>query len=106
MFMSLGQQKQHEAADGNSLITERILCKDGEHCSGKNRKLINTATSTTTTTTTTTSKNHEKHEEKENFSVNGRPTAEHHEIGNDHFPADLISEMDYSPAKRKPPIHN
>ncbi|XP_062159942.1 uncharacterized protein LOC133867238 [Alnus glutinosa] len=107
MFMSsLGQQKQQEA-DGNALITKSIdLCKDG-HCSGKNRKLINTASTTTTTTTTTTSKN-EKNEEKENFSVNGKPTSEHHEIGHDHFPADItdITEMDYSPAKRKPPIHN
>lgn len=47
--------------------------------------------------------------EKENSMVKGRPTSEvsqshdHHE----QFP-DIIdlAEMDYSPAKRKPPIHN
>ncbi|KAE8126159.1 hypothetical protein FH972_020903 [Carpinus fangiana] len=39
MFMSLGQQKQHEA-DGNALIAGRILCKDGEHCSGTMKKRV------------------------------------------------------------------
>ncbi|GMY35730.1 hypothetical protein FCV25MIE_30972 [Fagus crenata] len=123
-FMSVGQQKVHEEGSAltkntESVHQEVILCKDGK-CSGKNRKLI----TTTISTTSTTSKN-EKNEgnkddptkskgksgngelgEEESFKVKGRPTSE---ISHDqeHFP-DIIdlAEMDYSPAKRKPPIHN
>ncbi|KAK4604597.1 hypothetical protein RGQ29_012890 [Quercus rubra] len=132
-FMSsVGQHKEEKSAltkIHDSAVQEVILCKDG-HCTGKNRKLITTTTisttSTTTSTTTTTSKNEKNGEnkadtnskgksgsgelgEKENSMVKGRPTSEvsqshdHHE----QFP-DIIdlAEMDYSPAKRKPPIHN
>ncbi|KAL4654239.1 hypothetical protein ACB092_01G363800 [Castanea dentata] len=129
-FMSsVGKHKVHEENSAltkihDSAVQEVILCKDG-HCSGKNRKLI-TTTTTSTTSTTTTSKNEKNGEnkadanskgksgsgelgEQENFMVKGRPTSEvsqshdHHE----QFP-DIIdlAEMDYSPAKRKPPIHN
>lgn len=49
-----------------------------------------------------------------NPSVNGNTrkvrtlaTSEHRELHHEHYP-DLvdIAEMDYSPARRKPPIHN
>ncbi|KAG6628174.1 uncharacterized protein LOC122297181 isoform X2 [Carya illinoinensis] len=134
-FMSQGQQKVHEDGSDlmkktNSGAGDQvtILCKDGHCSSGKNRKLITTTTSTTTTITTT-SKNeisgqddynkadlmskgqsggNGEHGEKQTFMVSGKPTSdEHHEIAHEHFPDNTdIADMDYSPAKRKPPIHN
>ncbi|XP_040995789.1 uncharacterized protein LOC121241983 [Juglans microcarpa x Juglans regia] len=103
-----------------------ILCKDGHCSSGKNRKLI----TTTTSTITTTSKNEKsgqdyyynkadpmpkgqsgsgEHGEKQTFMVSGKPTSDEHRESTalEHFPDNTdIVDMDYSPAKRKPPIHN
>ncbi|KAG4959774.1 hypothetical protein AAZX31_13G149400 [Glycine max] len=108
------QQKQH---DGESTLLKRSstdteeasLCKDNA-CTGniKNRKLVNTPVSTAQSL----SKNVE--ESKVDPSVNGNTrnvntlsTSKHKDVPEEHY-HDLveITEMDYSPAKRKPPIHN
>ncbi|XP_057507843.1 uncharacterized protein LOC130790819 [Actinidia eriantha] len=120
-FSSIGHQKIHEVA---------IQCKEWQ-CSGKNRKLISKVTSTipppttTTTTTTTISKNEknggaqvrstpegklnteQKSGKEESFTVSSPPVSEHWEAANGRYPDILdIAGMDYTPATRKPPIHN
>ncbi|XP_009774918.1 uncharacterized protein LOC107795902 isoform X1 [Nicotiana tabacum] len=107
---------------------EVILCKDG-HCSssGRNRKLMTKTTSTSSPTTTSTKniKNNEGNKgdhtvlkgqssserviggKEENFSVNSSPETGHRKTSSEHYPDVLdLAGMDYSPAKRKPPIHN
>ncbi|KAM3270114.1 hypothetical protein P3S67_030020 [Capsicum chacoense] len=101
---------------------ENILCKDG-HCSssGRNRKLMTkTSTISPITSTTTTTKNIKNEGNKahdtttilkdqtssENFSVNSSPETGHRKISSDHPDVLDLAGMDYSPAKRKPPIHN
>ncbi|KAF2317152.1 hypothetical protein GH714_012242 [Hevea brasiliensis] len=100
---------------------EVILCKEG-HCTGMNRKLT-TVTTSTTSPTTTSSKNEENRGEnkansmsskdrssngevvgeREKFTINSSPTSERQEVTHyDHY----VDIMDYSPARRKPPIHN
>ncbi|KAJ9141067.1 hypothetical protein P3X46_031647 [Hevea brasiliensis] len=125
-FMQVGHQKIHE--DKSSLIKrsngafgEVILCKEG-HCTGMNRKLT-TVTTSTPSPATSTSKNEENVEEnkanpmtskgrssneevggeQEKFTINSSPASEHQEVNHDDHYVDI---MDYSPAKRKPPIHN
>ncbi|KAM7511611.1 hypothetical protein LguiB_010486 [Lonicera macranthoides] len=99
-------------------VGEVTLCRDGQ-CSGQNRKLMTKTTSTTTTTTTTTSKNDQKTEGNKSSSegvdgevekklyVRSPPVSSHSKASPEHSPDILdIAGMDYSPAKRKPPIHN
>ncbi|KAM7508294.1 hypothetical protein LguiA_018747 [Lonicera macranthoides] len=98
-------------------VGEVTLCRDGQ-CSGQNRKLM-TKTTSTTTTTTTTSKNDQKTEGNKSSSegvdgevekklyVRSPPVSSHSKASPEHSPDILdIAGMDYSPAKRKPPIHN
>ncbi|KAF3453038.1 hypothetical protein FNV43_RR03471 [Rhamnella rubrinervis] len=101
-------------------------CKDG-HCSGNNRKLISVTTSSTTTTSSKNEKTngtnrsaHEPNSNKErgdgqdgdkevNFKAKSSSTTddEHREVPNEQYPdVTDLAEMDYSPARRKPPIHN
>ncbi|KAH0652267.1 uncharacterized protein [Solanum tuberosum] len=99
-----------------------IICKD-DHCSssGRNRKLMTKTTSTSSPITTTTSTENIKNEgnkahdttilkgqsSSENFSINSSPETGHRKTSSDHHPDVLdLAGMDYSPAKRKPPIHN
>lgn len=98
-----------------------IICKD-DHCSssGRNRKLMTKTTSTSTITTTTSKKNIKNEGNKvhdttilkgqsstENFPVNSSPETGHRKTSSDQHPDVLdLAGMDYSPAKRKPPIHN
>ncbi|XP_059286150.1 uncharacterized protein LOC132039668 [Lycium ferocissimum] len=108
--------------DGGS--GEVSICKDG-HCSssssGRNRKLMTKTTSTTSPITTTSTKNIKNEGNKahhdntilkgqsscENFSVNSSPETGHQKTSSEHYPDVLdLAGMDYSPAKRKPPIHN
>lgn len=45
--------------------------------------------------------------EEENFIVNASPVSEHPEASPEGYPDIIdIAGMDYSPARRKPPIHN
>ncbi|XP_055824509.1 uncharacterized protein LOC129893041 isoform X2 [Solanum dulcamara] len=98
------------------------LCKD-DHCSssGRNRKLMTKTTSTSSPIITTTSTKNIKNEgnkahdttilkgqsRSETFSVNSSPETGHRKTSSDHHPDVLdLAGMDYSPAKRKPPIHN
>ncbi|KAG2411330.1 hypothetical protein I3760_Q010400 [Carya illinoinensis] len=134
-FMSRWQHKVHEDGSAlvektNGGVGEVILCKDGHCISGKNRKLITTTTSPSTTIPTSKNEMNEEnkahdhpmpkgepgngkhHGEEENLVVNHGKTVtsdQHQEFAHhEHFPADIIdmAEMDYSPARRKPPIHN
>ncbi|KAG4930080.1 hypothetical protein AAZX31_17G103100 [Glycine max] len=109
------QQKQHDGETtllkrSNTGAEEASLCKENELCTGniKNRKLVTIPVSTTQSL----SKNVE--ESKVDPSVNGNSrnvdtlsTSKHKDVPEEHY-HDLveITEMDYSPAKRKPPIHN
>lgn len=46
-------------------------------------------------------------EKEENFPVNTSPVSEHRDVAHERYPDIIdIAGMDYSPAKRKPPIHN
>ncbi|KAL2338460.1 hypothetical protein Fmac_012906 [Flemingia macrophylla] len=110
------QQQKHEGEStllkkSNNEAEETVLCKDNE-CTGKtkNRKLETTSVSTTLPL----SKN-VKEEYKGDPSVNDNnarnvntlSSSKHKNVPEEHY-HDLveITEMDYSPAKRKPPIHN
>lgn len=100
------------------VIGEVVLCKDG-HCSGMNRKLM---TKTTSTPSSKNQKNggkqgdHPKQNgtnegqggKKENFAVKySSPVSEHPEAAPESYPDVLdLAGMDYSPARRKSPIHN
>uniref|UniRef100_A0A5B7API1 Uncharacterized protein n=1 Tax=Davidia involucrata TaxID=16924 RepID=A0A5B7API1_DAVIN len=124
-FVSAGHHKIHEGTlikTSNGGVGEVILCKDG-HCSGNIRKLMTKITSRTTITTSKNDKNggtkadpiskgkssssEELGREEEKFSVNSSPDSEHREATPEHYPDILdIAGMDYSSARRKPPIHN
>ncbi|PSS08172.1 Auxin-induced protein like [Actinidia chinensis var. chinensis] len=115
-FANIGYHKIHE---------EAIQCKEGQ-CSGNNiRKLVEKATSTIPTTTTIISKNEKNGGPKvwsnpegklntkrqsgkeESLTVSSPPVSEHREAINQRYPDILdLAGMDYTPARRKPPIHN
>ncbi|KAK4369887.1 hypothetical protein RND71_009362 [Anisodus tanguticus] len=119
--MSKLENALKERSDGGSGEVN-ILCKD-DHCSsGRNRKLMTKTTSTSSPITTTSTKNIKNEGNKahhdntilkgqsgtsENFSVNSSPENGHRKTSSEHYPDVLdLAGMDYSPAKRKPPIHN
>ncbi|KAJ1385885.1 hypothetical protein SESBI_41289 [Sesbania bispinosa] len=128
--LEVQQQKQHDEENtllkrSNTNAEEATLCKD-EQCTGKikNRKLVTTSVSTSTTTQSL-SKSVKNKEDKANLSVNGNTrnvnvhggmeqvkkstltASKHRDLPQEHYPDPVeITEMDYSPAKRKPPIHN
>ncbi|XP_019179598.1 PREDICTED: uncharacterized protein LOC109174816 [Ipomoea nil] len=96
-------------------------CKDGQCSSssasaGRNRKLIDKTTSSTYSTTTTSknlknegtkSSSESVGVKKEKFSVKSSPETGHRETSNEHYPNVFdLAGMDYSPARRKAPIHN
>ncbi|KAF8400574.1 hypothetical protein HHK36_013873 [Tetracentron sinense] len=131
-FISTGHQKIHVGIEfhqeESSLIKasgagfgEVVLCRDGK-CSGRSRKLMTETLSSSTTTTSKSVKSRgtqtdstSKHQSsnqglegnEENFSVKSSPVSEHREVAPERY-SDIIdiTAMDYSPAKRKPPIHN
>ncbi|XP_062079719.1 uncharacterized protein LOC133784359 [Humulus lupulus] len=102
-------------AEKNSSDEEaNVICKDGE-CSGNCRKLFITSVTppSTTTTTTTTSKNEKMNGKNGQYSshVNSLKTTsddhDQHPDQNEPYPeVGDLAEMDYSPARRKSPIHN
>ncbi|KAG5564226.1 hypothetical protein RHGRI_000430 [Rhododendron griersonianum] len=102
----------NKASDG-AIDGEDIQCKEGQCSSGKNRKLIAKATSTNPTTISKNETNGGKLStdvlggKRESFSVDSLPDSNHREATRERYPDTLdIDEMDYSPARRKPPIHN
>ncbi|XP_054820140.1 uncharacterized protein LOC129319178 [Prosopis cineraria] len=126
--LAVQQQKQQDKEStlmekSNGEAEEVNLCKDEQRTGTiKSRKLVTTSISSTHEL----SKNKVKKEGDEaHFSVNGNtrkvkpdgeeegikvqtlPTSEHRGLHHEQYP-DLvdIAEMDYSPARRKPPIHN
>ncbi|XP_011017929.1 PREDICTED: uncharacterized protein LOC105121108 [Populus euphratica] len=129
-FMQVRAQKVQEdksslkerSASGDVLVGEAILCKE-EHCTGMGRKLI-AVTISTSSTTITASKN-EKNEgnkagsiskgrsskgeimgEREKLLVNSWRNSDH-KVNEDHYEEIMdLTQMDYSPAGRKSPIHN
>ncbi|TKY54762.1 hypothetical protein E2542_SST19174 [Spatholobus suberectus] len=118
--LAVQQQKQHDEENtllkrNNTAAEEAVLCK-GNECTAagkiKNRKLVTTSVSTTQSL----SENVKNEENKAHPSVNGNTrnvntlstsNSKHKDVPEEHY-RDLveIAEMDYSPAKRKPPIHN
>ncbi|KAA8522931.1 hypothetical protein F0562_009354 [Nyssa sinensis] len=125
-IVSAGHHKIHEnnlIKTSNGGLGEVILCKVG-HCSGNNiRKLMTKITSSTITTSKndknggstkahdTISKgklsSEELSGEEEKFSVDHSPVSEHREVAPERYPDIFdLAGMDYSSAKRKPPIHN
>ncbi|XP_050213136.1 uncharacterized protein LOC126664673 isoform X2 [Mercurialis annua] len=123
-FMQVDHQKE-DVEEKNSLIKrnsgvisgEVTICKDG-HCStGINRKLTTLTASSSTSTSTDSSKNGENgrnikakpkskgiHEEEEKLKINSASNGEQQKVS-DHD-GSFVDIMDYSPARRKPPIHN
>ncbi|KAH1067798.1 hypothetical protein J1N35_032785 [Gossypium stocksii] len=124
-FKSSGHDlKLHEEAlmkISNGVMGDVIFRKQGQ-CRGNSRKLLTATTTATTTASSTSSKsedggdykkanptttvksgNQENGEKQEKVSVSSPTSSEQQ----DQY-ADImeIAEMDYSPAKRKPPIHN
>ncbi|XP_027333628.1 uncharacterized protein LOC113848353 isoform X2 [Abrus precatorius] len=116
--------------EGNTLLKrsntdaeEVVLCSKDEQCIGKikNRKLVTTSVSTTQSMSKNVkSEEHKGHplvngntrnvnanEEVKEVKVNTLTISKHKDVPQEHY-ADLvdIAEMDYSPARRKPPIHN
>ncbi|GMI81176.1 hypothetical protein HRI_001786900 [Hibiscus trionum] len=120
-FKSAWHPKLHEEAlmkNSNGVLGNVIFCKG--HCTGNSRKLLTATTATTPVSSTssksedrgdnkanTTSKvklgNKDNGEKQEEVPVGSPTTSEVHEQYADIME---IAEMDYSPAKRKPPIHN
>ncbi|KAK8491175.1 hypothetical protein V6N13_076340 [Hibiscus sabdariffa] len=121
-FKSAWHPQLHEEAlmeNSNGVLGDVIFCKG--HCTGNSRKLLTATTATTTPASSTSSKsedsgdnkvnttskvklgNQDNGEKQEEVPVGSPTTSEVH----DQY-ADImeIAEMDYSPAKRKPPIHN
>ncbi|XP_031277421.1 uncharacterized protein LOC116135853 [Pistacia vera] len=129
LLFSFGHHKSQNMHEERSIslmkegsdIGEVILCKEGQcsssSSSGMTRKLI-TTTTTSSSSTTTANKNEgnkatpttkgksssngdgDTEGEQGNFPTNSPPSSEQYVDITD------ITEMDYSPAKRKPPIHN
>ncbi|WCJ29924.1 hypothetical protein M5689_011522 [Euphorbia peplus] len=108
-FMQHGDQSIQEEnsrliKQSNGVIGEVIVCKEG-NCKGINRKLT-TVISSTSTISTTSSKNEENGGNKSKANGGGHEkkltinSSEHQKVTDD------VDIMDYSPAKRKPPIHN
>ncbi|KAK7330008.1 hypothetical protein VNO77_24192 [Canavalia gladiata] len=127
--LALQQQKQH---DEESTLLKRsetdaeekaVLCSKDQQCTGsiKNRKLVTASVSTTQSMLKNVMKGEHKtdplvtgntrnvnlNEEVEEVKVNTLTISKHKDVPQEHYP-DLvdIAEMDYSPARRKPPIHN
>ncbi|XP_012569062.1 uncharacterized protein [Cicer arietinum] len=110
--LTFEQEKQHH--EENTLLKrsntindadEAILYNDKKQCTGniKNRKLVTTSISTTKSLSKNV-KNREDvnvNEEAKDIKVKSMTTSKY-------VTEDLvdITEMDYSPARRKPPIHN
>ncbi|KAK8540689.1 hypothetical protein V6N13_027005 [Hibiscus sabdariffa] len=120
-FKSSWHPKLHEEVfmkNSNRVLGEVVFCKEG-HCTGNSRKLLTATTATAASSTSSKSEdsgdnkantsskvklgNQENGGKQEKVPVGSPTTSEVH----DQY-ADImeIAEMDYSPAKRKPPIHN
>ncbi|KAI3982148.1 hypothetical protein MKX01_019054, partial [Papaver californicum] len=92
-----------------------IICRDG-HCLSssslsspgmRTRKLL-TTTSPTSTTKVGSKQLHENKEKVDSIKASSHIPAEHGEdVGAAHYPDIIdIAGMDYTTARRKPPIHN
>ncbi|XP_023001652.1 uncharacterized protein LOC111495723 [Cucurbita maxima] len=99
---------------GTPLEEEVPLVEENGHCnSGKSRKLLMETSPSSPTPSTTRNKEGNKKGNpgmKEQDMKSSKAVSENLEAGHEqqqHYP-DLIeiAEMDYSPATRKPPIHN
>lgn len=121
-------QKFHEESNNDEDTSARdvvTLCKSGQCSSGKGRKLMMVGLGPSPTTATTTplknvnGRESNAHQtwmhksgngrggEDDKFSGNKWVTTGYPEAApNEYSGAMDISEMDYSPAKKKPPIHN
>ncbi|KAG8367507.1 hypothetical protein BUALT_Bualt16G0079100 [Buddleja alternifolia] len=115
-------QEIHQGERNNDSVEEAIIVCKGKKCSGRVRKLIMSLISTTSTIAKNDHKNdenksHPKLEgsstneklgrKEENLSVNSSSITEQGQPKPETYPDILdIAGMDYSQARRKPPIHN
>ncbi|CAL5198720.1 unnamed protein product [Lathyrus oleraceus] len=94
---SLTFEKQKHHAEEEEVA---ILCNDQQKCTGniKNRKLVSTSISTTKSL----SNDVKNKDEAKDVKVKSMTTS------SKYLPEDFvdITEMDYSPARKKSPIHN
>ncbi|KAE8713954.1 Detected protein of unknown function [Hibiscus syriacus] len=122
-FKSSWHPKLHEEAfmqSSNGVVGDVIFCKEG-HCTGNSRKLLTATTAIATSTSATGPKSEDSGDNKANPTSKvksgnqenggkqekvhvGSPTTS--EVHDQYADIMEIAEMDYSPAKRKPPIHN
>ncbi|XP_024185069.1 uncharacterized protein LOC112189920 [Rosa chinensis] len=127
-FISVKQQNKNIHGDSTVLTPKSestaasgVLSKDcgrDDRClsSGSSRKLITVTSSTTTTSTTKNEKNivgrnvgHPKAESSSATNSDKHHEEEKEEVAatGHQYPDPIdMTEMDYSPARRKPPIHN
>ncbi|KAK1550756.1 hypothetical protein Q3G72_024248 [Acer saccharum] len=129
-LLSFGHDHHHEPAEIHELKKMMKTSHEdgsviGESITGMimNRKLITTTTTPTSTSETnigenkanpraSSSKSKSSSDDVESNSPPPATTSSEHssddEISHDHYYVDItdITEMDYSPARRKPPIHN
>ncbi|XP_058113188.1 uncharacterized protein LOC131256163 [Magnolia sinica] len=108
------EEKESRLVEESGGVGEVNLCKDGQ-CSGRSRKLMTNTRSTSKTSENegmeigATPGHHSSKEvngNQENFSVKST-VSEHRLSTTKHYPDIIdIAGMDYSPARRKPPIHN
>ncbi|KAG0470573.1 hypothetical protein HPP92_017273 [Vanilla planifolia] len=89
---------------------EKVQCRVGEPCPGRNRKALMVKTSREIVPPSSSKSNDKK---QSTFPVvpgsngNGSPLSEHEEDSLEGHPNMFdIARMDYSPAKGKSPIHN
>ncbi|XXG64643.1 hypothetical protein AAC387_Pa05g2538 [Persea americana] len=105
--------REERSSIEGSAVGEFVICKDG-HCSGRSRKLMTPAKATSESARNkgveveVTAKKNSRTvgSNGKNFDVES-PKLEHQVSTAESYPDDIdIAGMDYSPAKRKPPIHN
>ncbi|KAA0050046.1 uncharacterized protein E6C27_scaffold675G00250 [Cucumis melo var. makuwa] len=108
---------EEEVVEG---FRKTTICENGHCNSGNNRKLMTVTTPPIPSSPTPSTRNNEEENYKkgnpkssnkeESSSVKKKDDLENSEAVSKNLEAALdlidIAEMDYSPAKRKPPIHN
>ncbi|XP_058114303.1 uncharacterized protein LOC131257507 [Magnolia sinica] len=111
------EEKERNLIEGSG-VEAVVICRNG-HCSERSRNLVSHTMSTTSKVGSKSAKskgegvkatlnnpwNEEMDKNQEDFTVKS-PTSEQQQ-SNERYPDIVdIAGMDYSPAKRKPPIHN
>uniref|UniRef100_A0A1D1YNQ0 Peptidase B n=1 Tax=Anthurium amnicola TaxID=1678845 RepID=A0A1D1YNQ0_9ARAE len=108
----LQEEKSSAPTVGESPVAGTHLCSEGGRCSGRSRKLITEATPGHKSSTRSEGMGYKGsqrlHPMEEVAGFHASPTASEHRQSAPETYHDIIdiSGMDYSPASKKPPIHN